>query len=182
MNLSVLCTKNDCSVKKRMKKILIVFVCCFVACVSFAQNSIPNLLARMNQKSVPYLTVKELKSSSKYVVLDAREPKEFKVSHLENAVNVGFNKFDGKKTAQMIPDKNTPIVVYCSIGVRSEKIGEKLLKLGYKNVFNLYGGIFEWKNKDGNIVDEAGFSTDSVHTYNKEWSIYLAKGIKVYED
>ena len=119
------------------------------------------------------MLVEGLKSNSKYVVLDAREPKEFKVSHLENAVNVGFNKFDGEKTAQMIPDKNTPIVVYCSIGVRSEKIGEKLLKLGYKNVFNLYGGIFEWKNKGGNVVNEAGVSTDFVHTYNKEWSIYL---------
>jgi rhodanese-related sulfurtransferase len=31
-----------------------------------------------------------------------------------------------------VKDKNTNIIVYCSIGVRSEQIGEKLKKLGYK--------------------------------------------------
>ena len=42
------------------------------------------------------------------------------------------------------------IIVYCSIGVRSEDIGEKLKELGYTKILNLYGGIFDWKNKGGN--------------------------------
>ncbi|SHM88179.1 rhodanese-like domain-containing protein [Flavobacterium chilense] len=148
----------------------------------FAQNTIPTVLEKLNKKSVPYITVDELKSRTGIVLLDARETKEFNVSHIENAINVGFDKFDSKKVTTIIKDKNANIIVYCSIGVRSEKIGEKLLKLGYKNVFNLYGGIFEWKNNGGSVVDNKGINTDNIHTFNKEWSQYLKKGTKVYEN
>jgi rhodanese-related sulfurtransferase len=39
---------------------------------------------------------------------------------------VGFNYFNSKKVEAAVKDKNTNIIVYCSIGVRSEQIGEKL--------------------------------------------------------
>ena len=42
--------------------------------------------------------------------------------------------------------RESTIVVYCSVGYRSEKIAEELDKLGFTNVSNLYGGIFEWIN------------------------------------
>lgn len=163
-------------------KFLITTIAIILTTFCFAQNTIPKVLEKLNKKSVPYITVDELKSYSKYVLLDARETKEFNVSHIENAINVGFDKFDSKKVTTTIKDKNVTIVVYCSIGVRSEKIGEKLLKLGYKNVFNLYGGIFEWKNNGGSVVNNQNKTTDEVHTFNKEWSVYLKKGTKVYED
>lgn len=149
---------------------------------SFAQSSIPKVLEKLNSKSVPYITVEQLHSKGNYILLDAREKKEFNVSHIKNAINVGFDTFDSKKVTQQIQNKNAPIVVYCSIGVRSEKIGEKLQKLGYKNVYNLYGGIFEWKNGDGKVVNNHNKETDSVHAYNKEWSAYLKKGVKIYEN
>jgi rhodanese-related sulfurtransferase len=153
-----------------------------LATICMAQNSIDKELVRLNNKTVPYISIQELEAKQGIVVLDAREQKEFDVSHIRNAINVGFNKFDKSKITKRVNDKNTPIVVYCSIGVRSEKIGEKLLKLGYKNVYNLYGGIFEYKNEDGKVVNNQNKVTDSVHTYNKRWSEYLTKGIKVYEN
>ena len=146
----------------------------------FSQNTIPNVLAKLNKKTVPYITIDELKQKQNFILLDTREIKEFNTSHIENAVNVGFNKFDSKKITLLIKDKNEFVVLYCSIGVRSERIGEKLLKLGYKNVFNLYGGIFEWKNNDGKTFNSNNIETDSIHTFNKHWSKYLTKGIKVY--
>jgi rhodanese-related sulfurtransferase len=147
-----------------------------------SQNTIPKVLEALNTKSVPYITVEELQANENYILLDARESKEFNVSHIKDAINVGFEKFNTKKISSVLTDKEATIVVYCSIGVRSEKIGEKLLKLGYKNVYNLYGGIFEWKNKDGILIDNNNQTTDKVHTFNKEWSIHLEKGTKVYED
>lgn len=163
-------------------KFLITTIAIILTTFCFAQNTIPKVLEKLNKKSVPYLTVNELQLRENYILLDAREIKEFNVSHIENAINVGFNNFDSKKVATILKDKNATIVVYCSIGVRSEKIGEKLLKLGYKNVFNLYGGIFEWKNNGGKVVTNQNIETDKIHTFNKEWSVYLKKGTKVYED
>jgi rhodanese-related sulfurtransferase len=163
-------------------KFILAFVLFFTTTFCFSQNTISKVLEKFNTKTVPYITIEELKSNLEYVLLDARETKEFNVSHIENAINVGFNKYDGKKIAAIVPDKNTTIVVYCSIGVRSEIIGEKLKKLGYKNVLNLHGGIFEWKNQACKTVNSKNIQTDSIHTFNKEWSKYLKKGVKIYED
>jgi rhodanese-related sulfurtransferase len=145
-----------------------------------AQNSIPNVLKKYNKESVPYIKITELKNS-KYILLDSREPREYQVSHIPNALFVGYDYFKPEKVSKLIKNRNTPIVVYCSIGVRSEQIGEKLQKMGYTNVYNLYGGIFEYKNKGGKVINTKNQETDSIHTFNKQWSIYLTKGIKVYE-
>ena len=77
-------------------------------------------------------------------------------------------------------DKNKQIVVYCSIGVRSEIIAKKIRALGYTNVYNLYGGLFEWVNKGGELF-LANKRTQKVHAYSKKWGAYLTEGIKVYE-
>ena len=76
--------------------------------------------------------------------------------------------------------KDQEVIVYCSVGYRSERIGEKLQKAGYTNVKNLYGGIFSWKNEGNEVVRDADIPTDSVHTYNKSWGKWLLKGIEVY--
>jgi rhodanese-related sulfurtransferase len=163
-------------------RLTIYFISYLFSFSLLAQNNIPQVLERLNNETVPYITVQELQSSEGFILLDSREFKEFKVSHLKNAINVGFDKFNGTIITKKFKDKNVPIVVYCSIGVRSEKIGEKLIKMGFKNVSNLYGGIFEWKNQGGKVVGDNDFETDRVHTFNKKWSQYLKKGIKIYEN
>ena len=116
------------------------------------------------------------------ILLDAREQKEFDTSHIKNAICVGYNQFNIKETVVKLPkDKNTKIVVYCSLGIRSEVVADKLIKAGYTNVYNLYGGIFEWKNANFQVVDTLGNSTEKVHTFNKDWSKWLKKGKKVYD-
>jgi rhodanese-related sulfurtransferase len=164
-----------------MRLHLFTIICFFPMMVS-AQSSIPKVLKKLNKQSVPYIKVDELKSKTELIYLDARELKEFNVSHIKNAIPVGFNNFKIQNVTSTVKDKDATIVVYCSIGVRSENIAEKLLKSGYKNVYNLYGGIFEYKNTGGKIVNNQNKETDSVHTYNKKWSVYLTKGIKIYEN
>ncbi len=112
--------------------------------------------------------------------LDTREKEEFEVSHLKNALWVGYKEFDEKEVLSTIPNKSQPIIVYCSIGVRSENIGEKLKELGYTKVLNLYGGIFEWKNQGGKVYNEKNVVTDSVHAFSKHWGKLLHDGVKVY--
>lgn len=163
-----------------MKKLLILFV--LASSVSFGQKKLDKLLKKWNKKDVPYMSVETLAlPKTDAILLDAREPKEFEVSHLENAICVGYDKFKLKETLEKLPeDKNAQIVVYCSLGIRSEVVADKLIKAGYTNVYNLYGGIFEWKNADFQVVDTLGNSTEKVHTFNKDWSKWLKKGKKVY--
>ena len=146
----------------------------------FSQKTIPEVLKQFNNNSVPYISVAALKLKENILIFDARELKEFNVSHLKNAQYVGFDKFSSKKIRTLFKNQNTTIVVYCSIGVRSEKIGEKLIKLGYKNVFNLFGGIFEWKNMGEEVYDNDEKITQNIHTFSKEWNQYALKGNKIY--
>ena len=146
------------------------------------QTALDSLLQKENKESIPYITVEELIKKKDIVLLDSREKIEFETSHIENATFVGYDKFKLKKIKKLLPkDKNEPIVVYCSLGIRSEDVAEKLKKAGYTNVYNLYGGIFEWKNKNNPVINIKGEETENVHTFNEDWSIWLKKGIKIFE-
>lgn len=146
----------------------------------FAQSPIDSLLVKYNKKTIPYLTIEQFKKLNNTILLDTREQKEFDVSHIKNAYCVGYDRFNSKKIKEKFKNFNDTIVVYCSVGIRSEIIGTKLKKMGYKNVYNLYGGIFEWKNKNEEVVDHNQKTTDNVHAFSKEWSKYLLKGKKIY--
>lgn len=122
--------------------------------------------------SIPVISVEDLKKIEGDVELfDARELKEFETSHIKNAKYVGFDDFTTRNIEDI--DKSKKIVIYCSIGYRSEKIGEKLKDLGYTNVYNLYGSIFEWANQGNQIVTPDGTATKKLHTYNKKWSKWV---------
>ena len=135
-------------------------------------------LKTLYRHTVPVVSMEDAEQWHTAKLLDTREPAEFDVSHLPHARLVGYDDFDMDSVAA-IPKQDT-IIVYCSVGYRSERIGEKLQKAGYQHVFNLYGGIFNWKNKDGVVVNARNDTTEKVHTYNKSWSRFLKKGIKVY--
>ena len=145
-----------------------------------AQKKLERTLKLLHSESVPYIYVNELQSTEGTIIMDARKKTEYEVSHLKDAIWVGYKAFEKDAITNTFADKDTPIVVYCSIGVRSEDIGEKLQKAGYTNVKNLYGGIFEWKNQ-GNPVYRDQMETDSVHTFNKQWGKLLNSGVKVYD-
>ncbi len=174
-------SKQTIALQKHMSfRYHFLLIISFVFATFSQAQSIEEPLAKYNKETVPYILVDALKKDmSKYLILDTRKKEEYKVSHLPQAIWVGEQLNDTDFTTKY-PDKDQAIVVYCSIGVRSEKFGENLQKQGYSNVSNLYGSLFEWKNKGYEIMNPRGNPTDSVHAYTKEWGQYLKKGIKVY--
>ncbi|HMB63940.1 MAG TPA: rhodanese-like domain-containing protein [Eudoraea sp.] len=162
-----------------------VFPCIVLALLPFsqvhAQKTMEGTLEKFNSESVPYISVDTLAAKNDMALLDARKKEEFEVSHLNGAFWVGYRDFSLDRVLVKFPDKSTGIVVYCSVGVRSEKIGEQLIRAGYSNVKNLYGGIFEWKNHGYPVYDKAGTETNRVHAFSKKWGKLLTKGVKVYD-
>jgi rhodanese-related sulfurtransferase len=166
--------------KKSFTLVLILSIGLLSCQAQVESGSFNLLLEAMLKKSIPTISVPELykENQSNIVFLDAREKKEFEVSHLKNARWVGYEDFKLSRVKGI--EKNKEIVIYCSIGVRSEKIGEKLVDAGYTNVKNLYGSIFEWVNQGNPVFDSLGNTTNKVHAYNKKWGIWLNEGEKVY--
>lgn len=168
-----------------MKKLLVAILFTFLSySTSLAQvesRTFNVLLKTMLKETVPTISVDELssKKTDDMVFLDARERGEYNVSHLKNAKWIGFEDFELKRLNGI--DKKAEIVIYCSIGVRSEKIGERLLAEGYINVKNLYGSIFEWVNQGNTVYDMADKPTKKVHAYSRKWGVWLNEGEKVYD-
>ena len=164
-----------------MRPLVFGFLVCLHVATIFSQQTIEKALERFNSGNVPYISVETLKALDDVVLLDTREQEEFAVSHLSGASWVGHDTFVLDSALALIPDKSTPIVVYCSIGVRSENIGERLQEAGFTQVRNLYGGIFKWKNQGNPVVDTSGAPTENIHAYSKHWGKLLTKGNKVYD-
>lgn len=113
------------------------------------------------------------------ILLDAREAIEFEVSHLENARNVGYDDFELSRLSDI--DPNSSIVIYCSIGKRSEDIALKLKQAGYTDVKNLYGGIFDWTNRGYPVFNASGKQVEQVHPYSTIWGFWVNNYTKRYE-
>ncbi len=165
-----------------MFKSVVIMAMLLGTLATYAQKPLDHLLKAHNTNAVPYITVQELAMpKTKAIVLDARELAEYKVSHLKDAIHVGFNTFNIDTVSKTLTDKNQAIVVYCSLGIRSEDVASQLKKAGYTNVQNLYGGIFEWKNNNFDVYNAEEKVTDSVHAFSKAWGKWLLNGTKVYQ-
>jgi len=121
--------------------------------------------------SVPEITVEEaMKKTDEVLFLDARKFDEYQVSHIHKAKYVGYKDFTLDSLQNI--SKSKEIIVYCSVGYRSEKIAKKIIESGFTNVSNMYGGLFEWVNQKGEIENSIQV-TDSVHAYNTIWGKWI---------
>jgi len=112
------------------------------------------------------------------LLLDARSPEEYAVSHLRGARRVDPN-------SDRYPDLDTlaadrPIVVYCSVGYRSAGVAQTLREQDFTSVANLTGSIFRWAN-EGRPVYRDGQQVAAVHPYDASWGTLLADSLHAYQ-
>jgi rhodanese-related sulfurtransferase len=94
----------------------------------------------------------EKRRARKAPVLDVRSLEEFAKGHVPGAINADINSPDfAAKAAQF--DKKKPILVNCHLGSRGDIAAAELRRLGFKNVFNLEGGLDAWE-KAGNHLEK----------------------------
>ena len=116
-----------------------------------SEVDIQKLLQDAND-AVPRLSFDEANkiiSQSNTLIIDVREISEVEATGLiKNAVNIPKSIIDTDFNDSLIDihindEEETFILTYCAVGIRSALVGHKLLKEGYKKVFNL-GGYAEW--------------------------------------
>jgi rhodanese-related sulfurtransferase len=77
------------------------------------------------------------------VVLDVRNQSEYNLGHLYNAVLIPLYPLK-ERTGELQEHVNDPIIVYCKAGSRSQNACQTLVSYGFKNVYNMLGGIQSW--------------------------------------
>ena len=86
---------------------------------------------------------KEMMDSQEVVILDVREQDEFDSGHIVDAVLLPVGSISEATAAEVIPEKDSVVLVYCRSGNRSKTASAKLVELGYTNVYE-FGGIKTW--------------------------------------
>ncbi len=81
----------------------------------------------------------------KEVIVDVREPWRYNKAHIPGAINIPF---DGahERVAKELP-KDSRIVFVCHGGPMGDELSEILLDNGFKDVYNLKGGMRKWKGE-----------------------------------
>lgn len=74
------------------------------------------------------------------VLLDVRSHQEYEEGHLNRAINIPTYDLY-REAPKILMDKDTIIIAYCTVGLRSENAIKILRKMGYKNLYHLDGGI-----------------------------------------
>lgn len=77
------------------------------------------------------------------LILDVREQNEYDSGHIPGAVLLPVGTIDKDTAAQVIPEKETTVLVYCRSGNRSKIASSTLAELGYTNIYE-FGGINTW--------------------------------------
>ncbi len=92
------------------------------------------------------ITVKEaydmMQKNKNYFLLDVRDKAEYDKRRIDGAISIPLNELKSR-AANELKDKNALILIYCTMGQKSEEASKELVKMGYTNIYN-FGGINDW--------------------------------------
>ena len=125
-----------------MKKWFLIAVCLPVAFSGCGQNTVRETNKTEYRKISAEEAKKMLDENTDAILLDVRTETEFRESHISGATLLPHNEIE-KKAADMLPNKDALILVYCRSGVRSRAAANALTSMGYTNVYDI-GGIINW--------------------------------------
>lgn len=85
---------------------------------------------------------KKMQDTKNFILLDVRTPEEFSEQHIPGATLIVDSQISAE-AQKKLPDKDTPIFVYCRSGRRSTAAAKQLVNMGYTQVYD-FGGIIDW--------------------------------------
>lgn len=121
--------------KKHVGTILALMVFLLSACMPSQQEGIE----KIDQEGYEALL-----AETEVVLLDVRTRSEYEGGHIPGAVLVPVDQI--ARVEAVVPDKSTPVVVYCRSGNRSATAAQNLKKMGYETIYDL-GGIQSWRGE-----------------------------------
>ncbi len=105
----------------------------------------------MKIKSIDPMTASEWLDNNEAVLIDVREPGEYKEVHISGAHLIPINTIQKSKLPEVA--RNKKIIIHCKLGVRGSKACEKLLSEDKNlDVYNIEGGIVAWENAGFKVV------------------------------
>ena len=121
-----------------MKRILPLLISLLLLLTGCGGNSADGSYQQITQEEA-----KEMMDSQEVIILDVREQGEYDSGHIPGAVLLPVGTIDETTAAEVIPEKDSTVLVYCRSGNRSKTASSTLAELGYTNIYE-FGGINTW--------------------------------------
>lgn len=111
-----------------------------------------------------------LGSEERSMILDIRSETAFHLSRIKGARHVSENSLVSYVESQP-GERTTPIIVYCSVGIRSFSVAEQLRERGFPHASSIAGGFTAWRAGGGETVRDTAFSVGQIERYSR--NMYL---------
>ena len=121
-----------------MKRILPLLISLLLLLTGCGGNSADGSYQQITQEEA-----KEMMDSQEVIILDVREQGEYDSGHIPGAVLLPVGTIDETTAAEVIPEKDSTVLVYCRSGNRSKTASAALAELGYTGIYE-FGGINTW--------------------------------------
>ncbi|WP_133969268.1 rhodanese-like domain-containing protein [Algibacter lectus] len=126
-----------------MKKISILITIFFCAIMFNCKAQNDDIVTKVTPEELEVL----LKEQKEMKLIDVRTPEEFGAGHISRAENINFFSENFSKSLAEL-DKEEPLIIYCKSGRRSGKSIAIFKELGFTKIYELEGGVLNWKSKD----------------------------------
>ena len=118
------------------------------------------------RRFIPEVTPQQMRAEPGRVVIDVRERDEFEEGHVPGAVHLSKG-FIETRIEDLVPDRETPITLYCAAGVRSLLAARAIRELGYTDVESLGGGFGAWKQAGYDFVVPKALTAQQKQRYSR---------------
>ena len=124
-----------------MKRILPLFL--LLLLLTGCGGTASNASSESDYQQISQEEAKEMMDTQDVIILDVREQDEYDSGHIPGAVLLPEGTIDEETAAEVIPEKDSTVLVYCRSGNRSKTASSALAELGYTNIYE-FGGINTW--------------------------------------
>jgi rhodanese-related sulfurtransferase len=107
-------------------------------------HTIPAVVVKNLTVAQTYDLIQQNKGNDKFVILDVRTPDEYASGHIAGSILIDFNAANFKDEVNKL-DKDLTYLIYCRSGNRSASAAKVMVENGFKDVYNMTGGINEWQ-------------------------------------
>ena len=124
---------------KRILPLFLLLLLLLTGCGGTASNA----SSESSYQQISQEEAKEMMDTQDVIILDVREQDEYDRGHIPGAVLLPVGTIDEETAAEVIPEKDSTVLVYCRSGNRSKTASSALSELGYTNIYE-FGGINTW--------------------------------------
>ncbi|MEL7561708.1 rhodanese-like domain-containing protein [Dehalogenimonas sp. 4OHTPN] len=123
---------------------VIVLAAAFAGCSDEPLITVPGQVIKEISAAEAYAMVQQNAGKADFIILDVRTPAEFAAGHLAGAILIDFNAGSFRTEVENL-DKSKRYLVYCRTSNRSGQAVAVMKELGFKEVYDMDGGIVAWE-------------------------------------